>query len=106
VSVKAWFDRLSCAVAAWVGHPFALVVTAVIVGSSFALWSVDTVNVGVSLFSLLLLFVLQASQNRDGAANQAKLDELIRAIPQAKNELRHLDEKTIDEVQRIRDSDD
>jgi low affinity Fe/Cu permease len=99
------FDRASCAIAGWVGHPLALVVTVLAVSVGFLLFEIDTVNIAISIASLGLLLFLQASQNRDGAALQAKLDEIIRAIPQAKNELRHLDEKTIDEVRETRKQD-
>jgi len=100
--MRALFDRASCAIAAWVGSPYALILSAFLVSAGFLFTDVDGVNIAISLASLALLIVLQASQNRDGAAQQAKLDEIIRAIPQAKNELRHLDEKTIDEVRTVR----
>jgi low affinity Fe/Cu permease len=103
--VRAWFDRLSCAVAAAVGGPYTLVSFALIVAALFVLLSVEQVNIVISLLTLALLPILQASQNRDGAALQAKLDESIRAVPQAKDELRHLDERTIDEVQEVRKDD-
>jgi hypothetical protein len=46
----------------------------------------------ISIVTLLLLPILQATQNRDGAALQAKLDELIKTNADARDAL--LDSKT------------
>jgi low affinity Fe/Cu permease len=48
-----------------------------------------------------MVFLIQNAQNRDGAAIQAKLDELIRAVGHARNEfigIEHLNEKELDEI--------
>jgi low affinity Fe/Cu permease len=37
------------------------------------------VNTGTTIITFLMVFLIQNTQNRDGAAIQAKLDELIRA---------------------------
>jgi low affinity Fe/Cu permease len=37
------------------------------------------INTGTTVVTFLMVFVIQNTQNRDGAALQAKLDELIRA---------------------------
>jgi low affinity Fe/Cu permease len=37
------------------------------------------VNTGTTIVTFLIVFLIQNTQNRDGAAIQAKLDELIRA---------------------------
>lgn len=37
------------------------------------------INTGTTIVTFLMVFLIQNSQNRDGAAIQAKLDELIRA---------------------------
>ena len=36
------------------------------------------INTGTTIVTFLMVFVIQNTQNRDGAAIQAKLDELIR----------------------------
>jgi low affinity Fe/Cu permease len=48
-----------------------------------------------------MVFLIQNAQNRDGAAIQAKLDELIRAVSHARNEfigIEHLTEEELDDV--------
>ena len=37
------------------------------------------INTGTTIVTFLMVFLIQNTQNRDGAAIQAKLDELIRA---------------------------
>jgi low affinity Fe/Cu permease len=44
------------------------------------------VNTGTTIATFLMVFLIQNSQNRDAAAMQAKLDELIRAVHNARNE--------------------
>lgn len=43
------------------------------------------INTGTTIVTFLMVFVLQTSQNRDGEAVQAKLDELIFALRDADN---------------------
>lgn len=50
-------------------------------------------NLGINFVTLLILPILQATQNRDGAALQAKLDELIKATVGARNEMIGLEKK-------------
>lgn len=45
-----------------------------------------------------MVFLIQAGQNRDSAAIQAKLDELIRALPEADDALRGIENPQVKEV--------
>ena len=49
-----------------------------------------------------MVFVIQNTQNRDGAAVQAKLDELIR-VSSAQNTLIGIEDPTEDEISEIRE---
>src|SRR6478752_10852818 len=81
------FERMANKVAAWAGRPpaFALALSVVIIwvvtGPLFR-WS-DTwqlvINTGTTIVTFLMVFLIQNAQNRDAAAIQAKLDEIIRA---------------------------
>lgn len=51
---------------------------------------------------MLLLTILQATQNRDGAALHARLDELIKADADARNALIDLENRTHDEIESVR----
>lgn len=54
------------------------------------------VNTATSVITLLIVFLIQATQNRDTAAIHVKLDELIRANAAARNEL--IDVELLDEA--------
>lgn len=49
-----------------------------------------------------MVFLIQNSQNRDGLAIQAKLDELIENLEGARNELEHVEELPEDEIEKLR----
>ncbi|PVX29774.1 low affinity iron permease family protein [Sphingomonas pokkalii] len=105
------FERFAQAVAGWAGRPpafafaFLIIVGWGISGPLFH-WS-DTwqlvINTGTTIVTFLMVFLIQNAQNRDAAALQAKLDEVIRAIDNARNEfigIEHLGER---ELLAIRD---
>jgi low affinity Fe/Cu permease len=45
------------------------------------------INTGTTIVTFLMVFLIQNTQNREGAALQAKLDELIRVTREARNDL-------------------
>ena len=57
------------------------------------------INTATTVLTFLAVFLIQNSQNRDGAAIQAKLDELLRAMDQARSQfigIEHLSDKQIE----------
>lgn len=60
------------------------------------------VNTGTTIATFLMVFLIQNSQNRDAAAMQAKLDELIRAAHNARNEFVGIEHLTDHEIEAIR----
>jgi low affinity Fe/Cu permease len=60
------------------------------------------INTGTTIVTFLMVFLIQNTQNRDGAAIQTKLDELIRASA-AQNTfigIEHLTEDELDELRK------
>src|SRR6266699_2184251 len=50
------------------------------------------INTGTTIITFLMVFLIQNTQNRDSEAMHLKLDELIRALNQARNTLLNLEE--------------
>jgi low affinity Fe/Cu permease len=60
------------------------------------------INTGTTIITFLMVFLIQNSQNRDGAAIQVKLDELIR-VSAAKNFFVGIEHLTDEEIDRLRE---
>jgi low affinity Fe/Cu permease len=103
------FSNFSTVIAHAAGKPVTFILACAII----LLWAVtgpifgfsDTwqlvINTGTTIITFLMVFVIQNTQNRDGKALQAKLDELIRASA-AHNTfigIEHLTEEELAEMQ-------
>jgi low affinity Fe/Cu permease len=60
------------------------------------------INTSTTIVTFLMVFLIQSTQNRDSEAIQVKLDEIIRAIGRAKNELLDLEELEESDLDQIR----
>ena len=103
------FRGFAEATARYSGKPAAFLVAAIIVviwaatGPLFGFgdtWQL-VINTGTTIITFLMVFLIQNSQNRDSAALQIKLDELIRAT-HARNSLLDVDNLDEDALERIR----
>jgi len=104
-----FFTRIAARMASAVGQPLAFVcalVAIILWGCSGPIFGFsDTwqliVNTTTTIITFLMVFLIQNAQNRDAAAMQAKLDELIRAMKAARNEyigIEHLTERELEEI--------
>src|SRR5205814_1809317 len=105
----SWFRRFSCAVAAGVGSHWAFIVALLVViawgvtGPMFNFsdsWQL-VINTGTTIVTFLMVFLIQATQNKDSKAVQLKLDELIRAQKTARNVFADLEHATEDELREF-----
>jgi low affinity Fe/Cu permease len=59
------------------------------------------INTGTTIVTFLMVFLIQNTQNRDAKAVHLKLDEVIRALKNARNELVDLEELADEDLQRL-----
>ena len=107
----SWFTRFTSYVAKITGHP----VTFIVAVSAIVVWAVlgpifhfsDTwqlvVNTATTIITFLMVFLIQDSQNRDSAAIQIKLDELIFTIKRANNALLDIEELDEADIRKLRE---
>ena len=60
------------------------------------------INTSTTIVTFLMVFLLQNTQNRDTAAIQLKLDELIRANEEARNKMLCLEDLSEDELKKVK----
>jgi low affinity Fe/Cu permease len=103
------FNHLAQAVAWQVGRPITFAAATLIVliwaltGPLFAYsdtWQL-VINTSTTIITFLMVFLIQNTQNRDSIAIQVKLDELLRAIKEARNSVIDLDSLDENELQGL-----
>src|SRR3954449_12205730 len=104
-----FFTWFAGRIASFAGQPLAFVIAFMLI----VIWGVtgplfgysDTwqlvINTATTIVTFLMVFLIQNSQNRDAAAMQAKLDELLRAVDKAREQfigIEHLSDEQIELV--------
>ena len=59
------------------------------------------INTATTIITFLMVFLIQNTQNRDAKAVHLKLDELIRSIKDARNELVDLEDLSDEELKKL-----
>ena len=59
------------------------------------------INTGTTVVTFLMVFLIQNTQNRDAKATQLKLDEIIRAVSGARNELMNLEKLSDEDLTKL-----
>jgi low affinity Fe/Cu permease len=107
--MREHFRKLAYGTAEVVGSPWAFLVGVGVV----LLWGLsgpyfhfsDTwqlvINTGTTIVTFLVVFLIQAAQNRDSRALHLKLDELLRAVDHARTSLVALESRTDEELDRL-----
>jgi low affinity Fe/Cu permease len=104
------FSRFAKWTSSAAGHPLAFSLALAVVlawaatGPIFGFsdtWQL-VINTGTTIVTNLMVFLIQNTQNREGAAVQLKLDELIRSADGAHNALLDIEELGEHDLNRIR----
>ena len=61
------------------------------------------INTGTTIITFNMVFLIQATQNRDGAAFQTKLDEILRAVQGADNRVIAIEEDEPEKLEAQRE---
>ena len=109
--MSKWFSHFASRAAHWAGHYLAFLAAVLIIviwaatGPFFkfsSTWQL-VINTGTTIITFLMVFLIQNSQNRDAMAVHLKLDELLRAVNEADNEMMTAeddDEKELEDLKK------
>jgi len=61
------------------------------------------INTGTTIVTFLIVFLIQNTQNRDAKAIHLKLDELVRAMEGARDQLVDIEDMPDEELERLRE---
>ena len=101
------FSSFATWVAKWTGSQWTLIVATLLVLVVLLTTDKATTNLVISIVTLLMVLVLQNTQNRHSAALHLKLDEVVRAEPEARDELRGVESRPEREIRELtRDDED
>src|SRR3954464_3986616 len=106
---SVWFGRMAAKTAGWVGSAWAFTLAIL----TIVLWALsgphfhysDTwqlvVNTATTVITFLVVFLIQNTQNRDARALHLKLDEVIRALNSARNEMINIETLSDTELEHL-----
>ena len=106
----SWFTRFAKFTSHAAGQPatfcaaLAIIVIWAVSGPIFGFsdtWQL-VINTGTTIVTFLMVFLIQATQNRDTLALQLKLDELILATKGASNRLAGIEQAADEEIEKAK----
>jgi low affinity Fe/Cu permease len=108
--MRKFFNICATKISSAAGQPLTFVTAVTVI----AVWAItgplfdysDTwqliINTGTTIVTFLMVFLIQNSQNRDAAAMQAKLDELLRAVDKAREQFIGIEHLTDHQIELVR----
>ena len=108
--MRRFFNLCATKISTAAGQPltfiiaFAIILVWAVTGPLFRYsdtWQL-IINTGTTIVTFLMVFLIQNSQNRDAAAMQAKLDELLRAVDKARERFIGIEHLTDQQIELLR----
>lgn len=107
--MNEWFRKLAIKVSTAAGKTyafFAALLIIVIWASTGPIFNFSNtwqlfINTGTTIVTLLMVFLIQNTQNRDSKAMHLKLDELLKSISQARNVFIDVEDMPDEEIERL-----
>lgn len=108
--MQRFFAGIASRSAYLMGHPMAFLISVLLcllwAGTGPVFHYSDTwqlvINTGTTVLTFLAVFLIQNSQNRDGAAIQAKLDEILRSTAEARSQFVGIEHLTDLEINQLK----
>jgi low affinity Fe/Cu permease len=109
IGFRDWFGKVAAKTSGWVGSPSTFIVAIALV----IIWGIsgphyrysDTwqliINTGTTVVTFLIVFLIQNTQNRDARALHLKLDEVIRSIHSAHNNMIDIEKLSDGELAKL-----
>jgi low affinity Fe/Cu permease len=109
IGFRDWFGKVAAKISGWVGSPSTFIVAIALV----IIWGIsgphyrysDTwqliINTGTTVVTFLIVFLIQNTQNRDARALHLKLDEVIRSIHSAHNNMIDIEKLSDGELAKL-----
>lgn len=103
------FRKFANYISRWAGSSWAFIIALLVIVS----WAVSgplfgfsdtwqlTINTGTTIVTFLMVFLIQNTQYRETKAINLKLDELIRVMKEARNNMVDLENATDDELETL-----
>ncbi|RJR28683.1 low affinity iron permease family protein [Candidatus Microgenomates bacterium] len=107
--MNEWFRKLAIKVSAAAGKPhafFAALLVIVVWACTGPIFNFSNtwqlfINTGTTIVTLLMVFLIQNTQNRDSKAMHLKLDELLKSISHARNVFIDVEDMPDEEIERL-----
>jgi low affinity Fe/Cu permease len=108
-SVHDHFGRFAAAASGWLGSTWSFVGAGLVIAAWAATGPVfhfsdrwaQVIGTGTALVTFLMVFLIQNTQNRDARAINLKLNELIRAMDKARNQMIDIERLTDMELDQM-----
>ena len=109
MKLNTWFTKVAETVSHAAGHAVAFIICCLVIlvwaacGPIFQFsdtWQL-LINTGTTIVTFLMVFLIQNTQNRDARAIHLKLDEIIRAMGRAHNEMIDIEKLSDEELKQL-----